>query len=565
MSQNTTPSNWWMYHGNPEHTGYVTGSDITSRNVTTGLKELAAVNLKGPVLSAPAIVDGFIYVGVANSHNSPGANGGSFYKIDITSGDIVATFSWDIPLNERDTHGFTGMGCTPAVSDGKIYFSAFNGKLYCLAQSDLKYQWAVDLRHADPAFNQPVNNDLGDPSAPPAAGWSSPLVVNGMVYVGMGEGENPDLYGFVYCLDGTSGKVSWIFCNNQFEANTNNQPNQLPEAVLKGSPPPPGYSVFSGAPLCKGCSVWSGIGYDEKCNSLLIATGNPVPDTILPSKYYSNGLLILDATSGSLKAFIQVPADSSYRPSDFDIDIGGSPTVFISNGRRVAGVGCKNGCYFTVDLETLTLASHQQLLPYDTHGNQIATVNPHPPANQQNELNPLVSNEVSNVNKGENYSGMFGVGALHPPSNTLFIGMGGPNYHNPGPGVDINSTPFMRAISCDTLQDVWPMDVVNNVERYSKATPPMYTSPAESGLSSPAVVNDVVFMATTKVSIYAFHVSDGTPLWHDDLGNQTGGYNGGYGYCMGPVVWGNYVVAGALIQDVPDGGGILMIYKLNQE
>ena len=88
----------------------------------------------------------------------------------------------------------------------------------------------------------------------------------------------------------------------------------------------------------------------------------------------------------------------------------------------------------------------------------------------------------------------------------------------------------------------------------------MYTNATESGLSSPAIVNDVVFCTTSKVSIYAFKVDDGTLLWQDDLGEQTGGFNGGYGYCMGPAAWGNYVVAGGLV--FGRDGGILRIYGI---
>ncbi|MGK7928977.1 MAG: hypothetical protein AB4290_27695 [Spirulina sp.] len=79
-------------------------------------------------------------------------------------------------------------------------------------------------------------------------------------------------------------------------------------------------------------------------------------------------------------------------------------------------------------------------------------------------------------------------------------------------------------------------------------------------MSSPATVNDVVFCSTTKVSLYAFKAEDGETLWQDDLGMQTGGFNGGYGYCMGPAVWKNYVVAGGLIYGRQ--GGILKIYSL---
>src|SRR5262245_24025326 len=112
----TTSSNWFMYHGDPAHSGYVgTGSRISSATVGQGLKLLHSVQLGGPVLSVPALVDGYAYVGIANSQRAYGAIGGSFYKIELASGAIAQQFTWDIPIGERDTHGFTGMGCTPAV------------------------------------------------------------------------------------------------------------------------------------------------------------------------------------------------------------------------------------------------------------------------------------------------------------------------------------------------------------------------------------------------------------------------------------------------------------------
>ena len=89
----------------------------------------------------------------------------------------------------------------------------------------------------------------------------------------------------------------------------------------------------------------------------------------------------------------------------------------------------------------------------------------------------------------------------------------------------------------------------------------MYTNATELGLSSPAVVNDVVFMATTDMlPVYAFSVADGALLWSDQFGEQTGGLNGGYGYCMGQAVCGDYVVAGGLVYG--GDGGILRIYGI---
>jgi hypothetical protein len=187
-----------------------------------------------------------------------------------------------------------------------------------------------------------------------------------------------------------------------------------------------------------------------------------------------------------------------------------------------------------------------------------------------------VDNETSNATPGENFSGVFNTAALYPGSTDnpqtisarFFIGMGGPNYHNASPGIDFNSTPFMRAIDFESKQlvDAWPMDQgdppkylnASHIDEANGITAGMYTIAGECGLSSPAVVNDVVFCSTSKVSIYAFAVSDGKLLWWDDLGMQTDGFNGGYGYCLGPAIWKNYVVAGALV--FGRDGGVLRIY-----
>jgi outer membrane protein assembly factor BamB len=134
--------------------------------------------------------------------------------------------------------------------------------------------------------------------------------------------------------------------------------------------------------------------------------------------------------------------------------------------------------------------------------------------------------------------------------------------------VDNLTTPFMRAVAWDTLDDAWPMQTVDvalpqgtiQVQQYTNAAAVMYQNPTEVGLSSPAVVNDVVFCSTTFIGLYAFSVADGTLLWSDQLGMQTLGLNGGYGYCLGPAVCGNYVVAGGLV--LGGDGGVLKIYGL---
>lgn len=562
-----TGTGWWMYHGDYAHTGYIgSGSAIDAAALTGGkFGILHTLNVGGSILSVPAVTDGFIYVGLANSRAQAGEFGGTLLKIELASGKTVARFNWklDDPA-ERDAHGFCGMGCTPSVVDGFVYFVGFNAKLYCLKAGDLSLVWVTDLRNRDLAHNQPVQTfDPTDQNNPPAAGWSAPLVVNNRIYLGIGEGENARINAFVFCLDAASGNVVWIFCTNQFVAGQPNQPNALPANAVQSTAPPPPFTVVQAPPVTLGCSVWGCIAYDAKLNRLYCPTGNGTPDGPLPTPGWSNGLLALDAASGAFKGFYQIPAQSNYRDSDIDVDVGASPTLFDLGPRRMVGVGCKNGSFHVLDADTLAPVKWRQLLPYITDATgkkqQIPSVDPHVPDAEANIQNPRIANRDSDETKSENYSGIYSTAAIHPPSRKIFVGIGGNNYHSVASGIDFENTPFMRALDYESLDDAWPLDA-GNPQRYIKARPPLYTNATESGLSSPAVVNDVVFMSTTYVSLYAFSVADGTPLFEDRLGEQTGGFNGGYGYCMGPAVCGNYVVAGALV--FGGDGGVLRIYGI---
>lgn len=558
-------TNWWMFHGDTAHTGEVTDTDINSSTVAN-LKNTFSINVPGSILSTPAVADGYVYVGLANataSQEVPTGIGGTMLKVNVETGETEATFNWSVDINERDSHGFAGMGCTPAVVDGLVYFMAFNGVLYCLHASDMSLAWSTNLRWADLPQNQPVNNvaNYGQvpPNQPQASGWSSPCVANGKVWVGIGEGENDGLYSFVYCLDAKTGKVIWIFCTNQFIEGTDNQPNVLPASMVVGQLQPP-FSSTPTQPVTLGCSIWSSPAYDPDLDVLYCSTGNPVPDSELPSKGYSVGILALKASTGDFVAFQQFPAESSYRKSDIDVDIGGAPTLYEIDGRKVVGVGCKNGSYMVCDAQTLEVITWRQMLPKMNNGHRIATVDPHGPDTSSNP-GPYVSNRESNRTKAENFHGTYSTAALCSPQQKLFIGLGGNNYHFIASGIDSQTTPFMRAMDWSTLDDAWP--TAGDPKKYTKAAAAMYRNAGESGLSVPAVANDVVFMATSQVALYAFSATDGTLLWNDmvNFGSQTGGFMGGYGYCLGPAVWGNYVVAGALVMG-REGGGVLNIYKL---
>ncbi|HZB43910.1 MAG TPA: PQQ-binding-like beta-propeller repeat protein, partial [Pyrinomonadaceae bacterium] len=98
------------------------------------------------------------------------------------------------------------------------------------------------------------------------------------------------------------------------------------------------------------------------------------------------------------------------------------------------------------------------------------------------------------------------------------------------------------------LADAWAT-AGTNPPKYTVPVPPMYTTPGEAGLSSPAIVNDVVFIATTKSRLYALCAATGLCLWASPPPGA------GTFYMMGPAIYGKYVVAGS-------SNGRLYIYSL---
>lgn len=507
---------WPIYHHDPQHTGRVACSDINSSNIGQLTLAYPAIPLDGFAISVPAIVGGKIFVG--SSLPGPGAGGGTLYRIDLATGNIERSAPFPVAAGQGAEQG-TGIGGTPAVVNGKIYFCVLDGTVHCLDATTFTPVWTTDLRHPDPAQNQPVSNPVTET-------WSSPLVVNGRVYVGSGEGEQ-GAFGFVYCLDANTGAVIWLFCTNQFEAHVDNQPNVVPATALTGGVIPAGCHGFTVGPdpQSKGASVWSSCAYHQGLNRIYFGTGNPFPDMPLPNTPYSSGIVALDATTGDFKGFFQSAPADSYRPDDSDIDVPAPPTVYSTPGQDVVAIAGKSGAAFLLDPATMNVLARRQLLPKDNAGNPLPNVDPH-------------------MGAGENLWGVFACAAVDPAFGRLYFGLGG--YE----GIDAPTTPFMRICDWLTLADAWPtVEGADTVTRYSTAHPPMYMT-SEAGLGSPVIVNDVVLVSTSAPGLYAFSSADGLPLW-TATGLPTAPANP---YCLGPAVYGNFVVVGT--------GSELLVYRL---
>jgi outer membrane protein assembly factor BamB len=321
-----------------------------------------------------------------------------------------------------------------------------------------------------------------------------------------------------------------MFCTNKFSAQTDNLPNVLPRSLLTG-PAPGGYTLANDPPA-KGASVWSSCVYSQKLDRIYVGTGNADPDHQLPNAPYSSGVPSLDAESGAFKGFFQPSLSDSYRPDDLD----------------VLAIGSKNGSFFLLDPNSMQAIARRQLLPrrggdgFPGDGSTpIPTVDPH------------ATDDVGN----ENHSGTYSTAAVHSGQGRLFVGQGGWQDAT-HPSIDTPTTPFLRALDWASLQDVWPTTIgTDHIRRYNIPHQPMYANPGEVALSSPAVVNDVVFVTTNAAALYAFNVSNGSMLWQaNDLGTPPRGSQALDFINIGPAVYGNAVVIGT-------GAGKLHIYSLS--
>jgi hypothetical protein len=198
-----------------------------------------------------------------------------------------------------------------------------------------------------------------------------------------------------------------------------------------------------------------------------------------------------------------------------------SPVLFTRGTDRVLCIGSKIGSFFIYDAKTMGQLNSRQLLPKDAvTGAQLPNVDP------------------GGKTGGENMYGIFGTAAVHAGLQRIFVGMGGW-----GGAIDHTTTPFVRAINWSDLSDAWPTKVntvgANKVSMYNVGSTPLYATPQEVGLSSPAVVNDVVFVSTWLPALYAFDAQTGLHLW-----TAPGLPSGPSIYILGPAIYGDYVVIG---------------------
>jgi outer membrane protein assembly factor BamB len=171
-----------MFRANQMHTGTFAGP---------GPRQFHRVKWKFPtgdrVMSSPVFKDNVIYFG---------SDDGNVYAVDAVTGHQIWKHATNGPVP-----------ATPAIADGTVYVGSYDGKFYAFnAQTGaLKWKFATEGERRFEAKGlhgfQPRNQTIADPFD---VFLSSPVVANGAVYFGSGDGN-------VYALDAATGDMRWKF------------------------------------------------------------------------------------------------------------------------------------------------------------------------------------------------------------------------------------------------------------------------------------------------------------------------------------------------------------------
>jgi eukaryotic-like serine/threonine-protein kinase len=171
-----------MFRGDPAHSG------TTSAQAP---RQFHRVKWKFPtgdrIVSSPVSQDKVIYFG---------GDDGNIYAVDSETGRQI----W-----KRTTGG--PAPCTPAVANGMVYATSYDGKFYALDAKTgaIKWKFATEGERRFEAKGihglQPKSQTIADQFD---VYLSSPVVVQGAVYFGSGDGH-------LYALDAATGDLKWKF------------------------------------------------------------------------------------------------------------------------------------------------------------------------------------------------------------------------------------------------------------------------------------------------------------------------------------------------------------------
>lgn len=280
-------ADWPMYGHDTARTNYNKGDTMIGpehvNQLVPRFRTLIGVG-DLPSSSGPVVAGGRVCVGSSVS------TGPNYFCLDAGTGAVV----WSTDIGHASFPGNVGIGSTAAIVDGGVYVGGGDAAFYALDAQTGSVRW----RH-------PMDD------APDAYAWSSPLVSNGVVYVGM-SARYRSLRSEVRALDAATGAVR----ARQF---------LVPEANIGGD-------------------LWNSLTLSPDGSRVFGASGNDA-DYDGP---YTRAMIAFDPTS---LAFLDSHQEAVKAE---DLDFGTTPVAFHdAAGRNLIGANNKNGVFYAYDRTAL--------------------------------------------------------------------------------------------------------------------------------------------------------------------------------------------------------------------
>jgi len=295
------PGDWPMYSRDYQSTGYSPLSAITPANVAN-LKQVCAYELPETATFESSLV----------------TIAGSMYF--TTSEYTYAMDAATCALKWRVRHEMKGAGGTVrgvAIAGNRLFRGFRDGTMI-----------AYDIRNGEQLWS----SKLTEPDGKPATIAASPMVWEGMVFIGTSGAERA-CGCIIAALDAVTGKVQWTF-------------------TLVPTGDAPGAETWPKDVHVGGGSIWTSLTVDPVTGSLYIPTGNPGPDfsgAYRPgSNLYTGSVVVLEAKTGKLRTWYQlVPHDVH------DYDQAATPALITTKaGRHRAMAAGKDGFLHGIDIES---------------------------------------------------------------------------------------------------------------------------------------------------------------------------------------------------------------------
>ena len=319
--------NWSFPGGDVHDSHYSRLTDIAPGNVAKlGLAWSYDLGTNRVQEATPVVIDGVMYTS---------GNLGRVYALDATTGKPLWTFepAVDMQVNRAACCDQANRGV--AVSGGKVFVGALDGKLYALDAKTGKTLWSVDTI---------VDHDRGYTIT------GAPDVAGDLVVIG-NAGAEYDVRGYVTAYRVSDGKQAWRFFTVPRDPKSGPQENPELEEALKTWDPKSRWDIGGGG------TVWDAINYDPQFDTIYIGVGNGGPYAISRrspaggTNLYLSSIVALDRKTGRVKWHYQeTPGDSwdytATQPmvlTDMEIDGKVRPVILHAP---------KNGYLFVLDRET---------------------------------------------------------------------------------------------------------------------------------------------------------------------------------------------------------------------